>query len=379
MNVKVIGAGPTGSLLSLALSRIGSSVSLYDSSKRDALIKRNRAYALTHSSRRILEQIGIWDSLTPYLHPFSSLQLEDHGLLRNADFELNDLSLANKNFGAIGWIVDHQQLMELFFSIIADNPNINLVCGSSSSPILEDHDLVIAADGPNSSCRRSWGIPLLRIPYIQGCLVVKVVIRGGDQNKAHEILRPEGPLALLPMGGEIFQVVWSAPFALCKVRSELPAAIFLDKLACVLPYGFEPDILLDSPAAFPIQFSMALGLGSRNRFLVGESAHRFHPVGGQGLNLCWRDVHTFTELIESYNNGKIRRSSILGKYSRARLFDVLSVGLLTDLLVRIYSSRNFAAKVFRLFVIITLNRVALIRRLLLHFMTDGLTKRVKVL
>ena len=35
-----------------------------------------------------------------------------------------------------------------------------------------------------------------------------------------------------------------------------------------------------------------------NKFLVGESAHSLHPVGGQGLNLSIRDIN---ELIKQYN------------------------------------------------------------------------------
>ena len=30
---------------------------------------------------------------------------------------------------------------------------------------------------------------------------------------------------------------------------------------------------------------------------LGETAHKLHPVGGQGLNLCWRDVDCLAKLI----------------------------------------------------------------------------------
>ena len=60
-------------------------------------------------------------------------------------------------------------------------------------------------------------------------------------------------MAVLPMGGDIFQIVWSAPLSTCIKRSELNNSAFLDLLATVLPYKMEPDVLLDKPSFFPLQ------------------------------------------------------------------------------------------------------------------------------
>ena len=74
---------------------------------------------------------------------------------------------------------------------------------------------------------------------------------------AYELFRPEGPLAILPLGDGIFQVVWSAPLSHCQRRADLSTPDFLDELATVLPGGIEPDLLLDSPRAFPQQWLLA--------------------------------------------------------------------------------------------------------------------------
>ena len=71
---------------------------------------------------------------------------------------------------------------------------------------------------------------------------------------------------------------------------------------------------------------------------LGETSHTFHPVGGQGLNLCWRDVDALTSIfsLSLFKNNKLLIPFI---YSISRLFDVLTIALLTDFLVR-YSRSN---------------------------------------
>ena len=52
--IKIIGAGPTGSLLALLLYKLGCSVTIYDPKNLDQLINQSRAYALSHSSQQIM-------------------------------------------------------------------------------------------------------------------------------------------------------------------------------------------------------------------------------------------------------------------------------------------------------------------------------------
>ena len=86
LQARVIGAGPTGSLAALALAEAGWSVSLEDSLSPDLLIARQRAYAFTQSSRRLLESLGLWDAVEPHLVPFRRLRLLDAALQRGLSF-----------------------------------------------------------------------------------------------------------------------------------------------------------------------------------------------------------------------------------------------------------------------------------------------------
>ena len=73
----IVGAGPTGALLALGLAQQGFSVVLQDRLSAELLLARSRAYAITHSSRRLLHDLGLWDALRGEMEPFRSLRLDD--------------------------------------------------------------------------------------------------------------------------------------------------------------------------------------------------------------------------------------------------------------------------------------------------------------
>ncbi len=373
MNVKVLGAGPTGSIAAIALASLGNEVLICDPLTTERLIGRSRAYAITHSSRRLLQSIHLWEPLLPYMVPFTCLSIHDRVLDLTVSLHSSDLLPSNKKYGSIGWIVDHKPLMELLLNRLTENKNISSRFGSFEDPGNSLEDLIIGADGPRSPSREFWNISTSSFLYKQGCLTAKVLLRGVPTHCAHEIFRPEGPLAILPMGEDVFQIVWSAPLKKCQERISLRPSVFLDSLAAVLPENIQPDSLLDLPSCYPLGFLIAHRFRSENFLLVGESAHRFHPVGGQGLNICWRDVHALMNVMKKNRGGDKGTFDIPRTYSLIRRPDVLLMGLITDLTVRLFSTKSSFLLIFRIPLMLFLRRSRRFRTLLLRIMTDGPT------
>ena len=361
-----MGAGPTGALTALSLGLAGHHVVLFDPLSAAELQERSRAYAITHSSRRLLTSLGIWDDLKEALVPFRDLDLRDGGTNTRVLFEQDDLASANRCHDGIGWILDHRPLMELLLTRLESLINVFMHL-AEACPDPSPDALLVAADGPRSPTREAWGIRHWGIRYRQGCLTAKVALRGLAHDRACELFRPEGPLVVLPLGQGTFQVVWSAPLQRCQQRSTLGRSAFLDQLAAVLPPGMEPDRLLDQPRAFPQQWLLARTFHRGRGVLIGEAAHRCHPVGGQGLNLCWRDVEVLLRAVQRGGNA----STIARNYGMSRWLDVLQVGLATDLLVRLFSNRQPLLLPLRRMALLLLRQFSGLRRLSLRAMSDG--------
>lgn len=367
METHVMGAGPTGCMVALALAHQNQRVVLFDPQNSEALTARSRAYAITHSSRRLMQRLGLWDELLNDLVAFEQLDLRDLAAGRQVLFLADDLALKNRGHSGIGWILDHRPLMTVLLRRLQESQHVQLHLGGGAAPIPSPDSLVIAADGPSSPTRESWGIRCWQHRYRQGCLTAKVVLRGVQANQACELFRPEGPLAVLPLGNDQFQVVWSAPMQRCQDRSALPPSEFLDQLAGILPQGIDPDLLLDQPRAFPQQWMLAHRLSRGRGVLVGEAGHRCHPVGGQGLNLCWRDVDVLVTSVQKGGSAK----RIAARYGRQRWIDLILVGAATDLLVRFFSNRNSLLVGLRQIALQLLKSSHRLRQLSLRAMTDG--------
>ena len=367
METHVMGAGPTGCMVALALAHQNQRVVLFDPQNSEALTARSRAYAITHSSRRLMQRLGVWNELRKDLVAFEQLDLRDLAAGHQVLFVSDDLAEENRGHHGIGWILDHRPLMTALLQRLQESALVQLHLGGEAAPIPSPDSLVIAADGPSSPTRESWGIGCWQHRYRQGCLTAKVVLRGVQANQACELFRPEGPLAVLPLGNDQFQVVWSAPMQRCQDRSALPPSEFLDQLAGILPQGIDPDLLLDQPKAFPQQWMLARRLSRGRGVLVGEAGHRCHPVGGQGLNLCWRDVDVLVKSVQKGGTAK----RIAARYGRQRWIDLILVGTATDLLVRCFSNRIGLLVVFRRIALQLLKQSRGLRQLSLRAMTDG--------
>ena len=369
MNIAIIGSGLTGSLAAISLAKAGSRVDLYERLSDEELINRDRTYAITHSSRKILEKLGIWPYVVSHLVAFQYLNVIDNETNKKVQFLVNDLKIADQRYLAVGWIAEHRKIMLSILDYISNIDNINKI-PTSVIPNTNNYDLIVAADGSKSTTKKKLGTPSFTFNYDQVCLTTKVLLRGAKSSEAFEILTAEGPFAVLPLGGDLFQIICSQSIKQGSIKLSLSKPLFLDYLSTILPYGIEPDAIVEEPKSYPIRFLLNYSFHSGKYIYLGETAHAFHPVGGQGLNLCWRDVEYLTELIKSPIVNQ-NRFLIPILYSFSRLIDVLSISILTDSLVRYSRSNINIFYVPRIFIFFILKNSKVIRNFVLNVMTNG--------
>ena len=374
LNFKIVGSGPTGLLLSIALSKFDCNIFLTDLLTKDRLINKDKTYAITHSTRKILSKFKLWEKVEPFLFGFDTLSISDSvtsALTNLSNYDLDDDISSSEN---IGWVVKHSDLMEVFFQEIENYENIFFMKPQKllRKKILFDYQFF--STGASSLDKKLFDFVDIKKSYSQSCLTFKVSLRGHCEKRAYEIFRREGPLALLPLEKNLYQVIWTSSTLKATERLNSDKNFLMDNLSTILPDEFKLDQIVGEFNIFPVSLSLNLPvLNFKKLVFVGDAFHTFHPVGGQGLNICWRDVNTIYDLFNK--NSKITKVDLIlfkFKYLAYRIIDVIFTIIITDSLISIFANRNLFLFPVRKFSFLLLNNFLFIRKLVLNQMTKSL-------
>ena len=372
-NFKIVGSGPTGLLLSIALSKFDCNIFLTDLLAKDRLIDKDKTYAITHSTRKILSKFGIWKKLEPYLFGFDTLSISDSVTSVISNLSIFDLDEDISSAKNIGWVVKHSDLMTVFFQEIDNYENIFFITPQKlfRKKILFDYQFL--STGANSLDKKLFDFVDIKKTYNQSCLTFKISLRGNSENRAYEIFRKEGPLALLPLERNLYQVIWTSSTLKAIERLNSDKNFLMDNLSTILPCEFKLDQIVGEFKIFPVSLSFNFSIFSFKKIIfVGDAFHTFHPVGGQGLNCCFRDVNTIFDLL---NKNFITETNLIlfkFRYLFSRISDIIITIFITDSLILIFANKNPFLVPIRKFSFLLLNNFFFIRKLVLNQMSKSL-------
>jgi len=371
---KIVGSGPTGLLLSIALSNFDCDIYLTDLLTKNSLIDKDKTYAITHSTKKILSKFRLWEKLKPFLFGFDTLSISDSVTSAMTNLSISDLDDDITSAENIGWVVRHSDLMNVFFQEIDNYENIFFMTPQSllRKKILFDYQFL--STGANSLDKKLFNFVDIKKSYSQSCLTFKVSLRGNCEKRAYEIFRKEGPLALLPLEKNLYQVIWTSSTLKAIERLNSDKNFLIDNLSTILPDEFKLDQIIGEFNIFPVSLTLNLPILNFKKFVfVGDAFHTFHPVGGQGLNCCWRDVNVIYDLFnENIAITKMQLRSFKFRYVLSRILDIIATIFITDSLISIFANSNVLLFPIRKFSFLLLNNFLFIRKLVLNQMTKSL-------
>ena len=254
--------------------------------------------------------------------------------------------------------------------------------------------LVVAADGARSTTRRLAGVRSVGWHYSQRAVVATVACE--PHRTAWQRFLVSGPLALLPLGGGYSSVVWSTSASHAQQLLALDEAAFAAQVDealqrrgdAALPWGLSPPLSSAGPAWQPpprvsaapgaprrASFALSLQHGavySRPRLaLVGDAAHSFHPLAGQGLNLGLSDAATLAQqLAAAVGAGQdVGAQLALAEYGRRAVAANLPLMASLDLLQRLFASQLPPLQLARSLGLEMVNQVPALRRAIVRYAT----------
>lgn len=343
-DIVVVGAGPVGMTLALALAGSPYRLLLVDRQRLAAQAKDPRALALSHGARQLLESLSAWPSRAAT--PIESIHVSQRGGFGRTVIDRGDYRL-----DALGYVVRYRDLAAALAHRLPPDSILE------EAEILE---ITPAANGVTLSLRQGGTIrrieagllvhaegtpgddPAVRVSdYRQHAVIAEVRPHPAQRRRAWERFTPDGPLALLPLGDD-YAVVFTLPPKKADHVMALDDAGFLAALAA--QFGHRLEFTATGPRSrFPLALRLRRQLVQGREVWIGNTAQTLHPVSGQGFNLGLRDAWQLAEFLLA----RPLDGDTLAAYARARRLDRLGGAAFTDGIVRLFSTDSAPLKLAR--------------------------------
>lgn len=349
----IVGGGMVGNAMACALGQnphlSSKRILLLEAGATSSLPKSppehysNRVSAVGPAAVHLFNKLGVWNRLRAYrVKKVNRLHVLDNCSRAELEFDQPE------RHKEIAYIIENNAIVGALYDRITETcKSVEIRTGASvknctlpssllgvASLELEngekiDTSLVIGADGARSKIREAMGVDYTSFNYDQcGVVATLVVETPGKNDIAWQRFCRQGPIAYLPLTKNLTSLVWTTSteeayrlLALSKEEfvDELNRTMFTDEDQndCVnkalfllskmpliskerSPSVLPPhvvDLQGDTRAAFPLGFGHSHTYVKPRCVLIGDAAHRIHPLAGQGVNLGWNDVMILDRVI----------------------------------------------------------------------------------
>ena len=361
----IIGGGPVGMALALALRGGGVSVLLLEARGLPEKTEDARPLALSHGSRLILERLGVWKPL-PDVTPITTIHISNRGGFGRTVMTADDIGVP-----ALGYVINHHDVFRSMHKALK-KCDVDYLTGAQvtrleasleSGQIEFQHDgvmkkatarLLVLADGGRLTAQiegvtqhvhdyQQWAV----VARIKSECSPKITGRGGSESTsspaqagvAYERFTPDGPVALLP-SGDYFALVWTVSPSAAQEILALDDAAFLVRLHDHFGDRLGKLVEAGKRSGFPLTLKYATPVTACRTVLIGNAAQTLHPVAGQGFNLGLRDAWELADEVIAAP-AETGTPAMLARYRHRRRMDSGTGRVFTDSLVKLFSNDDF--------------------------------------
>jgi 2-octaprenyl-6-methoxyphenol hydroxylase len=345
-DIAIIGGGPVGAALALALRGSNLKVCVLEARTENTTSQDARALALSYGSRLLLDRLGVWNALND-VSPIRTIHIS-----QQKSFGRAVLRAAELNVPELGYVLPYPALQAALDKAL-QHATSHVLYGSQVTALQGEAGyatisyqlngeekslqtrLAVVADGGKLLAQQHP--PEVR-DYGQSALITHITCAAPQLHKAFERFTPHGPLALLPFK-DGYELVWTASHQAAQAMLNWDDATFLRELQQQFGDRVGDFLTVSKRTCFPLGLRRAPQQTPQpHMVLLGNAAQTLHPVAGQGFNLGLRDAWELAQGILNVTPDALGTEAMLNNYRKQRRTDREAGIRFTDGLVRLFSN-----------------------------------------
>jgi 2-octaprenyl-6-methoxyphenol hydroxylase len=344
-DIAIIGGGPVGAALALALRDSGLGIVVLEARKAAQTAADPRALALSYGSRLLLDRLGVWQDIAQ-VSAIRHIHVSQKGSFGRTLLHADKLQVPE-----LGYVLPYPALHAALLQTLHGSPATSLE-GATVTRLQQLADgatidyefdgeaqqlharLAVVADG--GRLLEASHPPEVH-DYGQSALIAHLTCRHFQPHTAFERFTAQGPVALLPYR-DGYELVWTMPHDAAQAALQWDEAHFLARLQQHFGDRVGDFLTVGPRSCFPLRLRRAPDTTLAHTVLIGNAAQTLHPVSGQGFNLGLRDAWELAREILGTPADALGTPAMLAAYRSRRRLDRNSIIRFTDGLVRLFSN-----------------------------------------
>ncbi len=348
-DVAIIGCGPVGAALAIALRAQGLDVVIIE--KEADIYHLPRAIGMDDEIQRGFQNLGLGDDIAAIVTPLQGAEFVDVDGKRIIGFDIPEGTVGRLGYPPMAMY--YQPNLDTLLRETAVTRGADLRLSNEVVDVVDTGDGVridisdggpimarwaVACDGASSATRKRLGIETIDQGFDQEWVVIDIEWFGDEsemRNGAQQICDPSRPGTFVP--GFKWHRRWEFQSLPGETREELESDEMVWKL--VAPWMSPDQGRIIRATTYRFHAVVAERMREGNIFLAGDSAHQMPPFLGQGLNSGLRDVFNLSwkmgmvargqaadGLLDSYDEERRPHAATVVQYAAdvGRLIDALS-------------------------------------------------------